>query len=111
MQVRVLRKIQTVIRSARFRSYLSGLLMEPCQIDTTPQSNPPYVPPRVENGIVHGPGVCDDKGPLVQRDRRSSRPFRSYGRSGFEWNHNVVAMFVVEDETGGMVPSPGEGAL
>ena len=61
----------------------------------------PYFPPRVKAGVVHGRGACDDKGPLVAMVAALKVLSKVMGQTGLKWNRNVVAMFVVEEETGG----------
>ncbi|HZM03877.1 MAG TPA: M20/M25/M40 family metallo-hydrolase [Candidatus Saccharimonadales bacterium] len=61
----------------------------------------PYFAPRVTLGIVHGRGACDDKGPVVSMIGALAALSEVMARAGLEWNRNVVAMFVVEEETGG----------
>ena len=61
----------------------------------------PYFPPRVENGIVFGRGACDDKGPVVAMVTALRILSTAMTQAGLRWNRNVVAMFVVEEETGG----------
>ena len=61
----------------------------------------PYFPPRVKNGVVFGRGACDDKGPVVAMVTALRILSTAMAQVGFRWNRNVVAMFVVEEETGG----------
>ena len=61
----------------------------------------PYFPPRVKDGIVFGRGACDDKGPVVAIVTALRILSEAMNRDGMAWNRNVVAMFVVEEETGG----------
>src|ERR1700722_14844877 len=61
----------------------------------------PYFPPRVEQGIVFGRGTCDDKGPVVAMMAALKILSEVMDHSGLAWNRNLVAMFVVEEETGG----------
>jgi acetylornithine deacetylase/succinyl-diaminopimelate desuccinylase-like protein len=61
----------------------------------------PYFPPRASNGIVFGRGACDDKGPLVAMVAALKILSDTMPAAGLRWNRNVVAMFVVEEETGG----------
>jgi acetylornithine deacetylase/succinyl-diaminopimelate desuccinylase-like protein len=61
----------------------------------------PYFPPRVEGGIVHGRGACDDKGnvaALVGALRLLGDRMR---REGLRLDRPVTAMFVIDEETGG----------
>ncbi len=61
----------------------------------------PYFPPRVRHGVVFGRGACDDKGPLVSLVAALKVLAAVMTETGLNWNRNVVAMFVVEEETGG----------
>lgn len=61
----------------------------------------PYFPPRTRHGIVLGRGACDDKGPLVAMVAALKVLSEIMPRAGLKWNRNLVAMFVVEEETGG----------
>jgi acetylornithine deacetylase/succinyl-diaminopimelate desuccinylase-like protein len=61
----------------------------------------PYFPPRVQKGNVLGRGACDDKGPLVSIVAALRVLSEVMAQAGLKWNRNVVAMFVVEEETGG----------
>jgi acetylornithine deacetylase/succinyl-diaminopimelate desuccinylase-like protein len=61
----------------------------------------PYFPPRIKNGVVFGRGACDDKGPVVAIVAALRILSEVMAQAGIQWNHNVVAMFVAEEETGG----------
>ena len=61
----------------------------------------PYFPPRVKDGIVFGRGACDDKGPAVSLVAALKVLSELLPKAGLKWNRNVVAMLVVEEETGG----------
>ena len=61
----------------------------------------PYFPPRVSAGIVYGRGACDDKGPVVSIVAALRVLAEAMRETGVDWNQNVLAMFVVEEETGG----------
>ena len=61
----------------------------------------PYFPPRVKGGIVFGRGACDDKGPAVSIVAALKVLSEVMPGAGLKWNRNVVAMLVVEEETGG----------
>lgn len=61
----------------------------------------PYFPPRIRGGVVHGRGACDDKGPVAAIVGALKLLSQVMPASGLEWNRNVLAMFVVEEETGG----------
>ncbi|MCX8089462.1 MAG: M20/M25/M40 family metallo-hydrolase [Verrucomicrobiae bacterium] len=61
----------------------------------------PYFPPRVRGEVVFGRGACDDKGPLVSLLGALRVLAEVMPQVGLRWNRNVVAMFVVEEETGG----------
>jgi acetylornithine deacetylase/succinyl-diaminopimelate desuccinylase-like protein len=61
----------------------------------------PYFPPRARRGIVFGRGACDDKGPVVAIVGALKVLSELMGKAEVSWNRNVLAMFVVEEETGG----------
>lgn len=61
----------------------------------------PYFPPTVKNGTVFGRGACDDKGPMVSIVAALRVLSELAAKRGLRLNKNVVAMFVVEEETGG----------
>src|ERR1039458_5135858 len=61
----------------------------------------PYFPPRVKGGTVFGRGACDDKGPAVSIVAALKVLSQVMPKAGLKWNRNVVAMLVVEEETGG----------
>jgi acetylornithine deacetylase/succinyl-diaminopimelate desuccinylase-like protein len=61
----------------------------------------PYFPPRARAGIVYGRGACDDKGPVVSMIAALKVLSEAMAESELHWNRNVLAMFVVEEETGG----------
>ncbi len=61
----------------------------------------PYFPPRVKSGTVFGRGACDDKGPAVSIVAALKLLSEVMPAAGLAWNKNVVAMLVVEEETGG----------
>jgi acetylornithine deacetylase/succinyl-diaminopimelate desuccinylase-like protein len=61
----------------------------------------PYFPPRVKGGTVFGRGACDDKGPAVSIVAALKVLSEVMPAAGLKWNRNVVAMLVVEEETGG----------
>jgi len=61
----------------------------------------PYFPPRVKGGTVHGRGACDDKGPAVSIVAALKVLSEVLGQAGLKLNRNVLAMLVVEEETGG----------
>lgn len=61
----------------------------------------PFLMPRVRQGVVVGRGACDDKGPLVAIVTALKVLSEVMTEAGLKWNKNVVAMFVVEEETGG----------
>jgi acetylornithine deacetylase/succinyl-diaminopimelate desuccinylase-like protein len=61
----------------------------------------PYFPPRVKAGIVFGRGACDDKGPAVSLIAALKVLAEAMPNAGLKWNRNMVAMLVVEEETGG----------
>lgn len=61
----------------------------------------PYLPPRLTRGFVWGRGACDDKGPVVAMVAALRIVSELMAEAGMQLNKNVVAMFVVEEETGG----------
>jgi acetylornithine deacetylase/succinyl-diaminopimelate desuccinylase-like protein len=61
----------------------------------------PYFPPRVKGGIVFGRGACDDKGPAVSLIAALKVLSEAMPGARLQWNRNVVAMLVVEEEPGG----------
>ncbi|HVM47939.1 MAG TPA: M20/M25/M40 family metallo-hydrolase, partial [Candidatus Acidoferrum sp.] len=61
----------------------------------------PYFPPRVKGGTVFGRGACDDKGPVVGIVAALKVLSEVMAEAGLAWNRNVLAMLVVEEETGG----------
>ncbi len=61
----------------------------------------PYFPPRVKGKVVQGRGACDDKGPVVSIVAALKVLAEVMHESGLRLNRNIVAMFVIEEETGG----------
>lgn len=61
----------------------------------------PYFPPHTKGGSVFGRGACDDKGPVVSIIAALKLMTELLDEAGIKCNRNVVAMFVVEEETGG----------
>jgi acetylornithine deacetylase/succinyl-diaminopimelate desuccinylase-like protein len=61
----------------------------------------PYFSPRVKQGVIHGRGACDDKGPVVSIVAALKLASDLMAEAGLCLNNHVVAMFVVEEETGG----------
>ena len=61
----------------------------------------PFVPPRVRGGAVFGRGACDDKGPAVSVVAALKVLSEVMSAAGLKWSRNVLAMLVVEEETGG----------
>ena len=61
----------------------------------------PYFPPRLEDGVVHGRGACDDKGGVVAILAALRAISDECIASGRRPNGNVVGMFVIEEEPGG----------
>ncbi len=61
----------------------------------------PYFPPHVKQDIILGRGACDDKGPLISIVAALKVLAEVVPAAGLAWNRNVVAMFVIEEETGG----------
>jgi len=61
----------------------------------------PYFSPKIRGRTVYGRGACDDKGPLVSMLAALKVLSEVMPQAGWKWNRNIVAMFVVEEETGG----------
>lgn len=61
----------------------------------------PYFAPRVSRGIVHGRGACDDKGSVVSMVGALKLLAELAVSRGLALNQNLVAMFVIDEETGG----------
>jgi acetylornithine deacetylase/succinyl-diaminopimelate desuccinylase-like protein len=61
----------------------------------------PYFPPVVRAGTVLGRGACDDKGSVVSMVAALKVLAEVLRETGVALNRNVLAMFVVEEETGG----------
>lgn len=61
----------------------------------------PYFPPQAKGCVVFGRGACDDKGPVVGIVAALKVLSAAMAKTGLTWNRNAVAMFVVEEETGG----------
>jgi len=61
----------------------------------------PYFPPRVKGNTVFGRGACDDKGPAVSIVAALKVLSEVMPTAGLKWNRNMLAMLVVEEETGG----------
>lgn len=61
----------------------------------------PYFPPRLKGGSIFGRGACDDKGPVVSIVAALKVVADLLNQAGLACNQNVLAMFVVEEETGG----------
>ncbi len=61
----------------------------------------PFLPPRVSGGIIHGRGACDDKGPVVTIVAALKALSEATASLELSLKKNLVAMFVVEEETGG----------
>jgi acetylornithine deacetylase/succinyl-diaminopimelate desuccinylase-like protein len=61
----------------------------------------PYFPPRYRPPLVFGRGSCDDKGPVVGIVAALKVLSSVMAPQELCWNKNVLAMFVVEEETGG----------
>jgi acetylornithine deacetylase/succinyl-diaminopimelate desuccinylase-like protein len=61
----------------------------------------PYFPPTVKGRTVFGRGAGDDKGPVVSIVGALRILAQLAAKRGLRLNRNVVAMFVVEEETGG----------
>jgi len=61
----------------------------------------PFFPPKAKAGTVFSRGACDDKGPVVSIIAALKVLSEVMAEHGMKWNQNVLAMFVVEEETGG----------
>jgi acetylornithine deacetylase/succinyl-diaminopimelate desuccinylase-like protein len=61
----------------------------------------PFFPPQAKAGTVFGRGACDDKGPVVSIIAALKLLSEVMSEHGLTWNRNVLAMFVIEEETGG----------
>jgi acetylornithine deacetylase/succinyl-diaminopimelate desuccinylase-like protein len=61
----------------------------------------PYFPPRLEGGVVHGRGACDDKGGVVAILGALRAISDECAVWGCRPDGNVVGMFVIEEEPGG----------
>jgi acetylornithine deacetylase/succinyl-diaminopimelate desuccinylase-like protein len=61
----------------------------------------PYFPPRARQGTVFGRGACDDKGPVVSIVAALKALSQVLAKASLRLNRNILAMFVVEEETGG----------
>jgi len=61
----------------------------------------PYFPPHLRGDVVYGRGACDDKGPVVTIIAALRVLAEVLSSAKRELKRNVVAMFVVEEETGG----------
>ena len=61
----------------------------------------PYFPPTVKGGTIFGRGSCDDKGPVVSFISALKVLGSVLAEAGIQPNRNILAMFVVEEETGG----------
>ncbi len=61
----------------------------------------PYFPPTVKRGVVFGRGACDDKGPVVSLVAALRVLAQLLSKHGLRPQRNIVAMFVIEEETGG----------
>ena len=61
----------------------------------------PFFSPGARQGVVFGRGACDDKGQLVAIVTALKVLSEAMTEAGLKWNRNILAMFVVEEETGG----------
>ena len=61
----------------------------------------PFFPPRVEGNLVFGRGACDDKGSCIAMVAALRLLGEVLAEAGRPLQGNIVAMFVVEEETGG----------
>ena len=61
----------------------------------------PYFPPRVENGVVHGRGACDDKGNVVVMIGALRAVAQHLKDADLQLNRHLTNMFVIDEEPGG----------
>ena len=61
----------------------------------------PWFPPRVRGDRIFGRGACDDKGAVVTIVGALQVLSEVMAAAGLSWKRNVLAMLVVEEETGG----------
>ena len=61
----------------------------------------PYFPPSVRGGAVFGRGACDDKGSVVSIVAALKILSEVMRETDLTLNRDVLAMFVIEEETGG----------
>ena len=61
----------------------------------------PFVPPRLEDGIIYGRGACDDKGSIVAMVGALKAIAEHLQPSGRRLRRHLTNMFVIEEETGG----------
>src|SRR5438105_13853955 len=61
----------------------------------------PYFAPQSRGSSVYGRGACDDKGPVVSIIAALKVLSEVMARRKLKWNRHVLAMFVIEEETGG----------
>jgi acetylornithine deacetylase/succinyl-diaminopimelate desuccinylase-like protein len=61
----------------------------------------PYIPPRLEDGIVYGRGSCDDKGAIVSMLAAFRLLSEALVQTDSQLSRNLLGMFVIEEETGG----------
>ncbi len=61
----------------------------------------PFVPPRLENGVIYGRGSCDDKGAVVCMLTALKVLAKVLQENDRQLRRNLLAMLVVEEETGG----------
>ncbi|MBN2449299.1 MAG: M20/M25/M40 family metallo-hydrolase, partial [Lentisphaeria bacterium] len=61
----------------------------------------PFLPPRREGNVIHGRGSCDDKGSVVAILMALKMLDEALRHTGRRLRRNLVAMVVIEEETGG----------
>ena len=66
----------------------------------------PHIAPRVENGTVYGRGACDDKGGCAAIVGALALLRALRARTGVFPRGRIVSMFVTDEESGAMAPSP-----
>jgi acetylornithine deacetylase/succinyl-diaminopimelate desuccinylase-like protein len=62
----------------------------------------PYFPPQTKNGVIFGRGACDDKGAVVTMMAALKLLSELLAEKRLRLKNNLLAMFVIEEETGGM---------
>lgn len=61
----------------------------------------PYYPPSRKGNLIFGRGACDDKASVVSLIGALQILSEVMPAAGLHWKKNVVAMLVIEEETGG----------